>query len=380
MSTDWLIVGSGFTGAVLAERIASQLNQTVLIVEKRDHIGGNAFDEFDHHGILVHRYGPHIFHTNSLKVWNYLSQFTEWHPYYHRVLAIVEGRPIPIPFNLNSIEQLFPIRLAEQLQTKLISHFGFGTKIPILRMKEVSDSDIQFLADYVYQNIFYHYTTKQWGLKPEDLDASVTARVPIYISRDDRYFQDTYQAMPKHGYTRLFQRMLSHPNIRILLKTDYREISDMIKYHRMVYTGPIDEFFDYKYGKLPYRSLRFQFEHYQVAQYQPVGQMNYPNDYQYTRITEFKHLTGQQHHATTVAFEFPVEHRTGENEPYYPIPSSVNRELFAKYRAEADALPTTIFAGRLADYQYYNMDQAIARALKIFDTLRAAGTPIIINR
>lgn len=369
MRVNYLIIGAGFTGAVLAERIASCLDQKVLIVDRRDHISGNAYDEYDGSGILIHRYGPHIFHTNSQRVWTYLSQFTEWRPYYHRVLAVVEGKQVPVPFNLNSIYQLFSPRLAERFEEKLISLFGFGVKIPILKLRETSDPDIRFLADYVYQNVFYHYTTKQWGMSPEELDPSVTARVPIYISRDDRYFQDTYQAMPKQGYTALFKRLLSHPNIRILLKTDYRDIKHDVRYDKLIYTGPIDEFFDYKYGMLPYRSLRFQFEHLSVASYQAVGQINYPNDHQYTRITEFKHLTGQQHAETSIAFEFPQPYVVGENEPYYPIPCSANRNLFAKYREEADTLGRqVIFAGRLADYQYYNMDQAVARALKIFSS------------
>lgn len=368
MKVDWLVVGAGFTGSVLAERIASQLNQRVLIVDRRDHIGGNSFDEYDNEGILVHRYGPHIFHTNSQRVWDYLSRFTEWRPYFHRVLAVVEGKHVPIPFNLNSMFQLFPRRLAERLEDKLVSMFGFGTKIPILKLRQTDDVEIRFLAEYIYQNVFYHYTIKQWGTKPEGLDTSVTARVPIYVSRDDRYFQDTYQAMPKHGYTALFRKILSHPNIRILLKTEYRDIANEVQFSRLIYTGPIDEFFDYKHGKLPYRSLRFQFEHHPMEQYQPVGQINYPNNYQYTRITEFKHLTGQNHRSTTIAFEFPETHRIGENDPYYPIPCDESREVLAKYRQEISQIDkTVIFAGRLADYQYYNMDQAVARALKVFE-------------
>ncbi|MCS7194988.1 MAG: UDP-galactopyranose mutase, partial [Meiothermus sp.] len=299
MKVDWLVVGAGFTGAVLAERIASQLDQKVLVVDRRDHIGGNAYDYYDEHGVLVHKYGPHIFHTNSRKVWNYLSQFTEWRPYYHRVLASVEGRLVPVPFNLNSLYALFPPRYAERLEEKLIYTYGFGVKIPILKMREAEDSDLRFLADYIYKNIFYGYTLKQWELKPEELDPSVTGRVPVYISRDDRYFQDTYQAMPKHGYTTMFANILRHKNIKVLLNTDYREVVEDIKYARMVYTGPIDAFFDYMHGKLPYRSLRFDFMYEEIEQFQPVGQVNYPNEHSFTRLTEFKHLTGQKHVGTT---------------------------------------------------------------------------------
>lgn len=253
MKVDWLIVGAGFTGAVLAERIASQLDQKVLVVEKRNHIGGNAYDYYNEHGVLVHKYGPHIFHTNSKKVWDYLSQFTEWRPYYHRVLASVEGKLVPVPFNLNSLYALFPPKYAERLEEKLICTYGFGVKVPILKMKEAKDEELRFLADYIYKNIFYGYTIKQWELTPEELDPSVTGRVPVYISRDDRYFQDTYQAMPKQGYTAMFGRILSHKNIKVLLNTDYREIVREICFNRMIYTGPIDVYFDYMHGSLPYR-------------------------------------------------------------------------------------------------------------------------------
>lgn len=370
MKVDWLIVGAGFTGAVLAERIASQLDQKVLIVEKRNHIGGNAYDYYNEHGVLVHKYGPHIFHTNSKKVWDYLSQFTEWRPYYHRVLASVEGKLVPVPFNLNSLYALFPPKYAERLEEKLICSYGFGVKVPILRMREAEDPELRFLADYIYRNVFYGYTLKQWELKPEELDPSVTGRVPVYISRDDRYFQDTYQAMPKHGYTSMFNRMLLHKNIKVLLNTNYREIVDEIHFNRMIYTGPVDAYFDYIYGPLPYRSLQFKFVTLEEEWHQSVGTINYPNEYDFTRITEQKYLTGQQSPRTTLVLEYPQAYQPVNShcEPYYPIPREDNRAIYGLYDREIKKLlGTVLFAGRLADYKYYNMDQAVARALKLFE-------------
>lgn len=370
MKVDWLIVGAGFTGCTLAERIASQLGKKVLLVDRRPHIGGNAYDHYDDHGVLVHKYGPHIFHTNSRKVWEYLSQFTEWRPYYHRVLASIEGQLVPLPFNLNAIHLLFPRRMAERLEEKLIGTYGYGTKIPILRLREEQDAELRFLADYVYKYVFEGYTLKQWGMRPEELDGSVTARVPILISRDDRYFQDTYQAMPKYGYTRMFEKMISHPNISVLLNADWKEIEGHISFDFLVFTGPIDEFFDYLHGELAYRSLRFSFEYvYDVlnSHVQPVGTINYPNEHTFTRITEFKHLTGQHHIGSTLAIEYPETYIPSENEPYYPVLKKENQEKYDLYRREASKLKNVIFAGRLGEYRYYNMDQAVARALKVFE-------------
>jgi UDP-galactopyranose mutase len=368
MKVDWLIVGAGYTGLVLAERIANQLGQKVLVVERRDHIGGNAYDYFDDNGILIARYGAHIFHTNSKRVWDYLSQFTEWRPYYHHVLAAVEGNEVPVPFNLNSLYATFPPRYASKLEDLLLEHYGFGTKVPILKLRQGTSSELRFLADYIYEKIFYGYTLKQWGFKPEELNPSVTGRVPVYISRDDRYFQDTYQAMPRRGYTEMFRRMVAHPNIKVLVNTDHREVVDELRFNRMVYTGAIDEFFDYTHGELPYRSLRFEFTHHEVAAYQQVAVVNYPSEYAFTRIAEFKHMTGQRAYGTTVAVEYPQPYSRGHNEPYYPIPQEENRELYNRYLREARKLNgTVLFGGRLADYQYYNMDQAVARALAMFE-------------
>lgn len=368
MKFDYMIVGAGYAGCILAERLATQLDKKVLIIDKRNHIAGNAYDFYNESGILEHKYGPHIFHTSSKKVWDYLSQFTDWNTYIHYVKAVVDGKAVPVPFNLNSIYELFPTKYAELLESKLIEKYGFGLKIPILKMKEAEDEDIKSLADYIYKNIFYGYTVKQWDLKPEELDYNVTSRVPVYISRDNRYFQDTYQALPLHGYTAMFEKMIAHKNIHILLKTDYKEAVDYIQFDKMIYTGPLDYYFDNMFGELPYRSLRFDVQTFDREKYQEVGQINYPNNYDYTRITEFKHLSQQIHHNTSVAFEYPEKYISGKNDPYYPIPKPSNNEIFARYKAEADKLEGSVyFVGRLADYKYYNMDQIAGVALQLFE-------------
>jgi UDP-galactopyranose mutase len=367
MKTNWLIVGAGFTGAVLAERIASQLNQKVLIIDQRDHIGGNAYDYYDEHGVLIHKYGAHIFHANSPRIWEYVSQFTSWRPYFHEVQAQVEGKLVPVPFNLNSLHALFPRTMAERLEQRLIERFGFGTKVPILKMLEDDDSELKELAKYVYRNVFESYTLKQWGLKPEELDSSVTGRVPIYVSRDNRYFQDTFQGIPRQGYTEMFRRMLSHPNIQILLKANHADVAQHVKFDRMIFTGAIDEYFNYIHGPLPYRSLRFDLRHELVNQFQAVSVVNYPNEYQFTRVLEYKQFSGQNLPGTTLAYEYPEAYEPGVNTPYYPIPREQNREKYSLYQREAEKLNgSVIFAGRLADYKYYNMDQAVGRALKVF--------------
>jgi len=369
MKIDWLIIGAGFTGSVLAERIASQLGQKVLLVEQRHHIAGNAYDYYNEQGILVHQYGPHIFHTNAQYVWDYLAQFTPWRSYYHHVLGALDGKLVPIPFNLNSLNALFPPHYAEKLAQELIETYGFNVKVPILKIRESAKSpDLEFLANYIYEKVFHGYTLKQWDLKPEELNASVTARVPIYISRDDRYFQDQFQGLPQYGYTNLFRSLLNHPNIKVLLNTPYQEVIEEIQYNRLIFTGPIDEFFEHLHGKLPYRSLDFKFIHTEQEQNQAVGTINYPNEYTYTRTTEFKHLTGQRAYGSTYIEEYPQPYRHGENIPYYPIPKEEYRALSQKYQKEAEKLQgRVLFAGRLADYQYYNMDQAVARALTLFE-------------
>ncbi len=368
MKYDYLIVGAGFSGCVIAERIAGRLGGKVLIVEKRGHIGGNCYDYYNEHGILVHKYGPHIFHTVNRKIWDYLSEFTEWRPYFHHVLAVIDGKTVPVPFNLNSIYKSFPGEYAEKLENILLEKYGYGVKIPILKLRETDNPKLKLLADYIYDNVFYGYTTKQWALKPEELDFSVTSRVPVFISRDDRYFQDEFQGIPLEGYTELFKRMTADENIDLMLNTNYKDISSGIEFETMIFTGPIDYFFDYIHGKLPYRSLEFEFRNVGSEKFQETAQVNYPNDNEYTRITEFKHLTGQKASSTTVAYEYPKEYAEAVNDPYYPIPKAGSHEIYSKYKAEADKLAGKVyFLGRLAEYKYYNMDQAVGVALNLFE-------------
>src|SRR6476469_1498865 len=355
---DYLIVGAGFAGSVLAERLATQLDAKVLIIDQRDHIGGNAYDYYNKDGILVHKYGPHIFHTNSKDVFDYLSQFTPWRPYEHRVLASVDGQMVPMPINLTTINKLYNLNLSSDE----LEGFFASKAVKVDRVKTSEDVVISKVGRELYEKFFRGYTRKMWELDPSELDASVTARVPTRTNKDDRYFTDTYQAMPLYGYTKMFEKMLSHPNIKIMLNTDYKEILDIIPYKKLIFTGPVDEFFNYNYGKLPYRSLRFKFETLATAQFQETGTINYPNDYGFTRITEFKHLTGQKHDKTTVVYEFPEA--TGD--PYYPVPRPENEMLYKKYAALANQLTNTYFVGRLATYRYYNMDQVVAQALTTF--------------
>jgi UDP-galactopyranose mutase len=375
MVADWIVVGAGFTGATFAERMASA-GKRVRIVERRAHIAGNAFDACNERGILVHRYGPHIFHTNSAAVWSYLSNFTAWRPYEHRVLGLIEGKLVPIPFNLDSLAALFPPDAAAKIEKTLVGQVGFGKKVPILKLRESDNPDIRDFADYVYRNVFEGYTIKQWQLRPEELSPSVTARVPVSISHDDRYFQDTYQAMPLHGYTAMFRRMLDHPNIEVVLDHDWKHAASESDRERILFTGAIDEFLDYRFGPLAYRSLRFEERTLEEVQHQPVGTVNYPNDFQYTRITEQKIITGQQASVTTLITEYPQPHEPGRTIAYYPIPRDENQLLYAKYAEAAQAeFPHVCFAGRLADYQYYNMDQACARALKLASQVGGPSWP-----
>ena len=358
---DYLIVGAGFSGSVLAERIASQYNKKVLIVDKRNHIGGNAYDYHNEHGILIHRYGPHWFHTNDKKVFDYLSRFTDWRYHYHRVRSYVDGMLVPIPINRDTLNLLYGLELNEPAA---VQRYYDSVKVDIPKPANAEEMVISQVGEELYNKFFKGYTLKQWEIHPRDLAASVTARIPVRTNRDDRYFTDTYQGIPKQGYTALFKKMLDHPNISIMLQTDYRSILDTVSYRKMIYTGPIDSFFDYRYGKLPYRSLRFEHETLNQEYYQAFQQVNYPNEYDFTRIVEWKHATGQKSHLTTITREYSVP--AGEHqEKYYPIPRDVNHELFKKYKQEADQLQDVIFCGRLADYKYYNMDQVIARALMI---------------
>ena len=355
---DYLIVGAGFAGSVVAERLASQANKKVLIIDKRDHIGGNAYDYYNKDGILIHKYGPHIFHTNSKEVFEYLGQFTPWRPYEHKVLASVDGQLVPIPINLNTINKLFNLNLS----SSEVEAFFEARAEKINRVQTSEDVVVTKVGRELYEKFFRGYTRKMWDLDRSELDASVTARVPTRTNRDDRYFTDTYQAMPLYGYTYMFQQMLSHPNIKIMLNTDYKEIIDVIPHHNLIFTGPIDEFFDYCYGKLPYRSLEFKFETIDQEVFQPTGTVNYPNEQLYTRITDFKYLTGQKHAKTAIVYEFPQ----AEGDPYYPVPRTENAELYKRYQQLAASLTNTYFVGRLATYKYYNMDQVVAQALTTF--------------
>jgi UDP-galactopyranose mutase len=362
---DYLIVGAGFAGSVLAERLAAGLDKKVLVIDRRPHIGGNAYDFYNEDGILIHKYGPHIFHTNSEKVLEYLSQFTEWRPYEHRVLAHVDGQLVPMPINLTTLSRLYgrsftPAQAQEFLAARAVT-------VPQVRTSE--DVVVSTVGRELYEKFFRGYTRKQWGLDPSDLDKSVTARVPTRTSTDDRYFMDTYQCMPLHGYTRMFDHMLDHPNITVATGTSFADLRDAVSYGHLVYCGPIDEFFDYRYGRLPYRSLRFRHVTLDQARFQPAAVVNYPSeDVPYTRITEYKYLTGQHHAKTSLTYEFP----TSEGDPYYPVPRPENAELFRQYQALADDMADVTFVGRLATYRYYNMDQVVAQALSVYERIAQA--------
>lgn len=367
---NWLIVGAGLTGSIIAERLASQYDQQVLIIDRRNHIGGNTYDRRNEHGILYHQYGPHIFHTNSKRVVEYLSKFTEWQDYEHRVVGLINDRLVPIPFNLTSLEILFPPNEAKLLKELLICTYGMNVKIPILQMQKSPDERIQKLAAYIYQYVFLGYTIKQWGLRPEELDPSVTERVPIHISYDDRYFQDSFQKMPRYGYTKMFEKILDHPNITLLLKTEYNEIIKSHQIDHIVFTGMIDEFFQYKFGELPYRSLHFDFFTYKQLHHQSTGQVNYPVSQNFTRITEMGYLTQEWSEFTTIAIEYPKPYTRGVSIPYYPVPRLENELVYKKYKEFAEKnIPNVFFAGRLGNYKYFNMDQAVEHALDLVDKL-----------
>jgi UDP-galactopyranose mutase len=367
MSYDAVVVGAGFAGSVMAERFASQMRKRVLVIDRRPHVGGNAYDEIDAAGILIHRYGPHIFHTNAREVVDYLSAFTGWRAYEHRVLASVRGQLVPIPINRTTVNALFGLSLRTDDE---VAAFYAARAEPVMRHRSSEDVVVGAVGRELYELFFRGYTRKQWGLDPSQLDASVTARVPTRTNDDDRYFTDRYQMMPIDGYTAMFERMLDHPLIDLRLGTDFDDVRQDLDYGSLVYTGPVDAFFGYRFGPLPYRSLRFEFETLARDRYQPTGTVNYPDETQvpYTRISEFKHLTGQLHDATTIVREFPQA--TGD--PYYPIPRPENAARYERYRALADASPDVHFVGRLATYKYYNMDQVVAQALATFRRIQDA--------
>lgn len=367
---DYLIVGAGFAGAVLAERLARGLNKKVLIVDRRRHIAGNAYDCHDAHGILIHRYGPHIFHTNSAEVFDYLSRFTAWRQYQHRVRCCVDGRMLPMPINLDTLNELYGLNLTPTTMRAFLS--GVAEKRDAVLTSE--DVVVGTVGRELYEKFFRNYTRKQWGLDPSELDAQVTARVPVRFNRDDRYFTDTFQAMPAQGYTRMFENMLDHDNIQIMLQADYRDVAEQVNYSNLIFTGPIDEYFDHRFGKLPYRGLEFKHETHHKPVFQSAPVVNYPNEYAYTRVTEFKYLTGQEHPLTSIVYEYPKS----DGDPYYPIPRPDNAVLYKKYHALAAETPDVHFVGRLGTYRYYNMDQVVAQALTLFGKLSGQTRPQVL--
>lgn len=379
---DFIIVGAGFAGTILAERLASQNGKRILLIEQRDHIAGNMYDYYDEHGVLVHKYGPHLFRTNSPRVLSYISQFTDWHPYQHRVLANVQDQLVPVPFNLTSIERLLPDS-AEELKAMLIDEFGMDVKVPVSVLRKHADVRIREFGEFVFENVYLNYTTKQWGDKPENLDfETITARVPVHISFDDRYFQESHQALPKDGYTKMFERMLANPLIEVRLGVKSEDVLSFDESKRevrlmgelfsggVIYTGPIDELFNYKFGELPYRSLRFDLETHEMEFFQPCATVNYPNTELYTRITEYKHLMADLPEKTTIMKEYPQAYDrniSSQNIPYYPIPKDSNAALYGKYLEVTQQFPQLMLVGRLAEYRYYDMNNIIERALDVYD-------------
>lgn len=365
MKYDYLIVGTGLAGVVLAERLANEAGQNVLLIERRDHLGGNVYDEVNAEGLLVQKYGPHIFHTKMKPVWDYLSHFTQWNGYVHRVLASVRGKNVPLPICLETMEKLYDRAFtADQLKEYFQRH-----KVVVEKVENARDVVVSQVGEELYELFFKNYTKKQWGLYPEQLAAEVTRRLPVRFDRDTRYFADPYQGVPTEGFTAMVRRMLDHRRIEIRLGTDYFEVADSVSFGKMIYTGRIDEYFGYAHGKLPYRSLIFEFETLDRERFQEVGVVNYPNDEDYTRITEFKHLYFQEHPKTAICYEYS----TAEGPPCYPIPTVANRQLYSQYKVEAERLDSVYFLGRLAQYEYLNMDQVVGRALDLFERIRAGG-------
>lgn len=369
-----IVVGAGFSGATIANLIANNLNEKVIVIDQKNHIAGNCYDYRDQNGIMIHKYGSHIFHTNNKKVWEYLKQFTDFNTYMHEVVGVIDGIEAHIPFNFNTLYQVFPTTMAKNIEKKLLSKFEYNTKIPILEFQKQNDDDLKYLANYVYEKIFLNYTTKQWGKAPQEIDGAVTARVPVFLSKDDRYFQDKYQGIPLNGYTKIVEKMLSHPNIKIILNKNFKNFKDkninLLKNARIFYTGSIDEYFNYKFGQLPYRSVNFKFEEHNMEFYQSHACINYPNNYDFTRVHEYKHYLSDKSSKTVIAKEYSEAFILGKNERYYPINSEENKKLYDKYLIEAQKENNVHFLGRLGDYKYYNMDIAIARAMELFEEIQ----------
>ena len=363
---DYLIVGAGFAGAVIAERLASQLGKTCLVVDRRSHIAGNCYDAYTDSGVLIHQYGPHYFRTNSDRVKDYLSQFTEWHPVDYKILSWTKDRFWQFPINLNTFEQI----IGRPSNPEEMEEYFSKRRVPIEKPANSEEVIISQVGTELYEMFFKNYTRKQWNLDPKDLDASVCGRIPIRTNRDDRYLSDKFQSLHKAGYTRMFERILNHPKIKILLQTDYRELLSHVRFGHLVYTGMIDEYFDFKFGHLPYRSLRFEVENLQQEFFQPAMQVNNPNDHEFTRIVELKHATGQQTKVTSIVREFPEVFAPGR-EAYYPVPNPSSSALYHQYAELAAQEKKVSFIGRLATYKYYNMDQVVGMALAEFDRLNA---------
>lgn len=370
---DYLIVGAGFAGSVLAERLAAGLGKRVLVVDRRSHIGGNAYDHHDEAGVLVHRYGPHIFHTNAQRIVDYLSRFTEWRPYEHRVLAVVDGQQVPVPINRTTLNALYGLSL--QSDEEAAAYLASRAE-PVAVIQTSEDVVVNQIGRELYEKFFRGYTRKQWGLDPSQLDKMVTSRVPTRTNADDRYFTDTFQQMPLEGYTRMFERILDHPNISVRLNTDYRQVRDEVDYGHLIYCGPVDEYFDHCFGKLPYRSLKFEHHTLDQERFQPVATVNYPDEaVPHTRISEYKHLTGQQHPSTSITYEYP----SAEGDPYYPIPRPENAKLYKRYEQLAGETPGVTFLGRLGTYKYYNMDQVVGQALALYKHIEQASGAVAEN-
>jgi UDP-galactopyranose mutase len=361
----FLIVGAGFAGSVLAERIASQLGKTCLVVDRRSHIGGNAYDRYDNAGVLVHDYGPHYFRTNARHIVDYLSQFTEWHNVEYRILSWTHGAYWQFPINLNTFEQFIGRRSTTQEMEARLALW----RVPCPEPKNSEELVLSRVGAPFYEMFFKNYTRKQWNRDARELEPAVCGRIPVRTDRDDRYLSERFQALPEGGYTKMFQRMLAHPNIKVALNTDYREVSAEVRYDHLIYTGPIDEYYDHCFGRLPYRSIRFEHETIEREFFQPAMQVNYPNDYEFTRVVEIKHATGQKIPVTTIVREYPQELFPGR-EPYYPIPAPDAKSLYAKYADRAALDENISFVGRLATYRYYNMDQVIGAALATFESLK----------
>ena len=377
---DSVIIGAGVAGCVAARDLAES-GRKVLVLEQRDHIGGNCYDEKDEHGILIHKYGPPIFHTKEQKAYDYLSRFTDWYAFGHEVVANVHGKLIPVPFNLNTLHMVYEQEKADALEKKLIDAFGLESRVPILKLREHEDPEIREIADYVYENIFLHYTMKQWGQTPEQIDPAVTGRVPVLISHDNRYFQEPWQGMPLHGYTLMFEKMLDHENITVEIGVDARSrvtfsegsvsLDGQAFTGDVIYTGPLDELFDCRFGRLPYRSLRFDFEYYDKPDYQGHSVVNYTVSEDFTRITEFKYLTGQKAEGTTIVKEYPFAYTGAAGEiPYYSIANEANQKLYEQYRGLVEHIPNVWLLGRLAEYKYYNIDAMVLKALELTDKIK----------